>query len=79
MSITKQNIIDAVAILKQKFGERLSEAQSVRKHHAQSTTRMEQQLPDAVIFAETTQEVSEILTICNHHHCPVVAFGVGYR
>ena len=73
----KQNINDAVAILKQKFGERLSEAQSVRQHHAQSTTRMEQQLPDAVIFAETTQEVSDILTICNQYRCPVVAFGVG--
>ena len=73
----KQNIIDAVAILKQKFGERLSEAQSVRQHHAQSTTRMEQQLPDAVIFAETTQEVSDILNICNQYRCPIVAFGVG--
>ena len=47
----KQNISDAISVLKQQFGERLTEATSVRHHHAQSTTRMAQQLPDAVVFA----------------------------
>ena len=73
----KQNVSDAIAVLKQQFGERLTEATSVRQHDAQSTTRMAQQLPDAVIFAHSTQDVSDILSICNRHKCPVIAFGVG--
>ena len=73
----KQNISDAISVLKQQFGERLTEATSVRQHHAQSTTRMAQQLPDAVVFAHSSQDVSDILKICNRHKCPVIAFGIG--
>ncbi len=73
----KANIEKTIAILKQRYGDRLSTAQAVRSHHSHTTSRIPQQLPDAVIFAQSTQDVSDILHTCNEHNCPVVAFGVG--
>ena len=73
----RQSIDQAVAVLKQKFGDRLSQSESVRSHHSHTTSRIPQQLPDAVVFAQSTQEVAEIITVCHETGCPVIAFGVG--
>ena len=34
-------------------------------------------LPDAVVMAETTQEVSDLLRHCTAHGIPVIPFGAG--
>ncbi|HWT30872.1 MAG TPA: FAD-linked oxidase C-terminal domain-containing protein [Propylenella sp.] len=67
----------SIGLLKQRFGERLSESQAVREQHGHTTTWLPNQPPDAVIFAETTEEVSEIVQVCAQHRTPVVAFGTG--
>jgi D-lactate dehydrogenase (cytochrome) len=33
--------------------------------------------PDAVLFAASTEEVSDALRICHSDRCPVIAFGTG--
>jgi D-lactate dehydrogenase (cytochrome) len=71
------NIHQAIAVLKQQFGERLSTSKSVREHHAHTTTRIPNQPPDAVIFVETTAEISSIMRVCQETRCPVIAFGTG--
>ncbi|MGH6926551.1 MAG: FAD-binding oxidoreductase [Propylenella sp.] len=67
----------AVSVLKQRFGERLSQAASVREQHGHTTTWIPNQPPDAVIFAESAEEVSEIVRVCADHRTPVIAFGTG--
>ncbi|MEC8743739.1 MAG: FAD-binding protein, partial [Pseudomonadota bacterium] len=74
---SKQGVADAIAVLKQQFGDRLSESEAVRSHHSHTTTRIPQQLPDAVIFASSTQDISDIVSACHKYGCPVIAFGIG--
>ena len=67
----------SIGVLKQRFGERLSQSHSVREQHGHTTSWLPNQPPDAVIFAETTDEVSEIVQVCARHRTPVIAFGTG--
>lgn len=67
----------AVSILKQRFGDRLSESASLREQHGHTTTWLPNQPPDAVVFVKSTGEVSEIVKVCAAHRTPVIAFGVG--
>ncbi len=67
----------AVSVLKQRFGERLSQSASLREQHGHTTTWLSNQPPDAVVFAESTEEVSEIVRVCAEHRAPIIAFGTG--
>ena len=77
MGSDRLHIDTALGILKQRFGTRFSTSEDTRRHHSHTTTRIKSQLPDAVIFAETTADVAEIVSICHDHKCPVIPFGVG--
>jgi D-lactate dehydrogenase (cytochrome) len=72
-SVTHQ----AIDILKQRFGEALSTATSILEQHGHTTTRIANQPPDAVVFAETRKDVEDALSICHEAGCPVIAFGTG--
>ncbi len=72
-----EGIAAALAILKQTFGERLSTGQSVREHHAHTTTYLPAQLPDGVVFVESAEEVQAIVQTCAEHRVPIIPFGVG--
>ncbi len=67
----------AIGILKQRFGDRLHTGASVREQHGHTTTWIENQSPDAVVFPYTTDEVSDIVKTCAAHKVPVIAFGTG--
>ena len=67
----------AIDILRQRFAERLSTAREVREQHGHTTTFLPNQAPDAVIFAQSTQEVAEIVQTCGQYDVPVIAFGAG--
>ncbi len=70
--------IDVVlGLLKQRFGDRFQTGASVREQHGHTTTWIENQPPDAVVFPESTAEVAEIIKTCAAHKVPVIAFGVG--
>ncbi len=66
-----------VGILKQRFGDRLQTGAAIREQHGHTTTWIENQSPDAVVFPHSTQEVSEIVKTCAAHKVPVIAFGTG--
>lgn len=67
----------AIGILKQQFGDRLQTGKSIREQHGHTTTWIQNQMPDAVVFPHSTQEVSEIVKICARHKVPVIPFGTG--
>ncbi len=64
-------------ILKQRFGDRFQTGAAIREQHGHTTTWIENQSPDAVVFPHTTDEVSEIVKACAAHKVPVIAFGTG--
>ncbi|MGF1629696.1 MAG: FAD-binding oxidoreductase [Kiloniellaceae bacterium] len=66
-----------IAALRALLGERLSTAQAVREHHGKDASYHAMEMPDAVAFAESTEEVSAIVKLCARHKCPVIAFGTG--
>ena len=70
-------IPEAIAVLRQRFGETLSTQVGVRQQHASGVTFHKTKPPDAVLFAASTEEVSDALRICHSHRCPVIAFGTG--
>jgi len=67
----------AIAVLRQRLGERLSVAETVRNQHGRDESYHSTLAPDAVAFAESTDEVSAILEICSAHGVPVIPFGTG--
>ncbi|WP_170358086.1 FAD-binding oxidoreductase [Ruegeria arenilitoris] len=67
----------AISILKQRFGDRLQTGASVREQHGHTTTWIENQSPDAVVFPNSTEEVSDIVKTCAAHKVPVIPFGTG--
>jgi D-lactate dehydrogenase (cytochrome) len=67
----------AMGMLSQRFGARFQSGAAVREQHGHTTTWIENQPPDAVVFAQNTEEVSEIVKVCAQHGVPVIAFGTG--
>jgi D-lactate dehydrogenase (cytochrome) len=49
----------------------------VREQHANTTTWIENQAPDAVVFPQTTADVQAIVRVCAAHRVPVIPFGTG--
>ena len=66
-----------LGVLKQQFGERFQTDTSMREQHGHTTTWIENQPPDAVIFPGSSEEVSRIVQICAQHGVPVIPYGTG--
>ncbi|MES2238316.1 MAG: FAD-linked oxidase C-terminal domain-containing protein [Pseudomonadota bacterium] len=60
-----------------RFGARFTVAEAVRLHHGKDESSHPPMPPDAVIFAESTEEVAAILACCNAFRTPVIAYGTG--
>ncbi len=65
------------AELKKIFNGRFSTSESTRANYARGEDTYDPILSKAVIFPETNEEVSKILSLCNEHKIPVVPFGTG--
>ncbi|WP_377838846.1 FAD-binding oxidoreductase [Bosea sp. UC22_33] len=59
------------------FGNRLVTSLAVRQQHGHTLTWIPNQPPDAVVFPQSTEEVSGIVKLCAAHGVPVIAFGTG--
>ncbi len=70
-------IAAAVGELREFLGDRLSTAQAVRDHHGKDESWHQPLPPDAVAFAQTTEEVARIVKVCAAYGIPVIAFGTG--
>lgn len=63
--------------LTRRFGDRFSLSQALREQHGRGESYHSALAPDAVFFAETTEEVAEVVRLCAAEHVPVIAFGAG--
>lgn len=67
-----------VQALSARFGaDRVSTGASVREQHGRDESYHPAVPPDAVFFAESTEDVSLAVQLCSEHAVPVVAFGTG--
>ncbi len=66
-----------LAALAARFGDRFSVSQALREQHANTLTWLGCEPPDAVLFAETEAEVSEVVKLCAGARVPVIPFGTG--
>lgn len=71
------HIAEAIAELRALLGDRLSTAQAVLEQHGKDESYHPVMAPDAVVFAESTEEVSAIVKICARHKVPMIPFGTG--
>jgi D-lactate dehydrogenase (cytochrome) len=72
---------DAVAALNSdlaaRFGNRFNASQAIRDAHGHTLTWLKNEPPDAVVFAESREDVIDLVKLCARHDAPVVPFGVG--
>jgi D-lactate dehydrogenase (cytochrome) len=66
-----------IAALSARYGNRLATSPTLRQQHGHTTTWIENQPPDAVIFPQSAEEVQEIVRLCAAHRVPVIGFGQG--
>lgn len=59
------------------LGERFTTSLPVREAHGHDESWHPVVAPDAVAFAQSTDEISEIVRICARHGLPVIPFGTG--
>ncbi|WP_428548488.1 FAD-binding oxidoreductase [Profundibacter sp.] len=67
----------AITALTTVLGDRLSLAKPDLDAHGTSETHFTPAPPDAVAYPVNTDEVSQIVRICNEHDCPVIPYGAG--
>ena len=66
-----------LSALKARFAERFSTAQAVCEQHGRDESPFEVTPPDAVVFAESTEDVAYVVKLAQQHGVPVIPFGVG--
>jgi D-lactate dehydrogenase (cytochrome) len=71
------DLASALEALAAAFGNRLVTSQAVREQHAHTTTWLAPQPPDAVVMAQSAEDVQSIVRICAPRRVPIIAFGAG--
>ena len=72
-----RDVATAIAILRQRFGDRLQTGEAIRRQHANTLTWLDNQPPDAVIWVENADEVGEVVRVARDHRAPIIPFGAG--
>lgn len=71
------DVATALAILRQRFGERFQAGEAVRRQHGHTLTWLPNQPPDAVVWPDNTEDVQEVVRIAATHRVPIIPFGAG--
>ena len=64
-------------LLKLRFGDRCSTAASVCEQHGRDESPFDAAPPDAVVYAESSEDVAFVVKLASEHSVPVIPFGVG--
>ena len=73
----KNSTTETIAELRGWLGDRLSTAPAVREQHGKDQTWNPGAPPDAVAFAQSTDEVQRIVAVCARNGTPVIPYGTG--
>ncbi|RIV88908.1 FAD-binding oxidoreductase [Aurantiacibacter zhengii] len=63
--------------LHSQFGNKVESGQAIREEHGSSEAHYKSMLPDAVVFAEDTDDVVKLMQLCVEHGVPLIPFGAG--
>ncbi len=66
-----------LAALKEHFGTRCSTALAVREQHGRDESPFDVPPPEAVVYAESTDDVAFVVKLADEYAVPVIPFGVG--
>jgi D-lactate dehydrogenase (cytochrome) len=77
LSVRESAAAPALDSLRGLLGDRLTTTPAVRERHGQDESWLPGQAPDAVGFANSTEEVVAIVKACAQHGVPVIPFGTG--
>ena len=69
--------VGLIAQLTARFGPRFSMVPAVRDQHGRDESPYPVTPPDAVVFAQSTEEVQDLVKACAHYKVPIIAFGAG--
>ncbi|MFN3657115.1 MAG: FAD-binding oxidoreductase [Pseudolabrys sp.] len=72
-----KDVKNALAALNAAFGNRVVTSRAVREQHGNTVTWIPNQPPDAVVYAQSTEDVQRIVTICAENNVPIIPFGTG--
>jgi D-lactate dehydrogenase (cytochrome) len=76
--VTPRTVPQALlAALQVRFGAQFSVALALREQHGRDESAFTVAPPDAVVFAESTADVSDAVRLAAHYKVPVIPFGVG--
>ena len=68
---------ELVQALQGRFGSQFSSAMAVRLQHGRDESAFDVPPPAGVVFAQSTQDVSDVLRLASQYATPVIPFGVG--
>ncbi len=71
------SLANMVTALQERFGDRATVNETIREQHGNTLTWAKNQPPQAVVFAENTAEVAEIVKLANRFRVPLIPFGAG--
>ena len=66
-----------LAALRQRFGDRVHTTAAMLEQHGRSEAHFAPVSPDAVVFAQSTDDVVALVELCTGHGVPIVAYGAG--
>ncbi|OUS05078.1 2-hydroxy-acid oxidase [Rhodobacterales bacterium 52_120_T64] len=67
----------AIKALQSLYGDQVTTNTAILDAHGQNEAYFPVTPPDAVVFPNTTLEVSEIVKVCAANDCPIIAYGTG--
>lgn len=72
-----KSLRESIERLQAVLGDRATMNTSIREQHGRDESWFEVSPPDIVCFAESIEDVSAVLSICNELSVPVIPFGAG--
>lgn len=72
-----RKIASALDALRQRFGDRLTSAAAICERHGQDESWHPGHAPDAVLFAETLEDIVDAVRLCGARDCPIIPYGTG--